>query len=91
MAYCKISVIDLFDLVVKLVKLLPTAEQNRLTYRVFFPEGGAKQLFSSQTVTIEEICYVSIGMVVHADEKVAPGAFEMSDLVSDKIDTEILQ
>jgi len=42
------------------VKLLPTAEQNRLTYRVFFPEGGAKQLFSSQTVTIEEICYVSI-------------------------------
>ena len=42
--------------------------------------------FSGSTVALEEICYITKGMVVHADEKVAQGAFELSDLVSDRKD-----
>ena len=33
-----------------------------------------------------DIAYISVGMVVHADEKVAKGAFELHDLVSDYCD-----
>ena len=32
---------------------------------------------------LDSICYISVGMVAHADEKVAQGAFELDDLVSD--------
>ena len=68
------------------VKLLPTDEQRNLTHRVFFPEDTEVQQFSAPTVTLDEICYISVGMVVHADEKRAPGAFELRDLVSDTRD-----
>ena len=68
------------------VKLLPTDEQRNLTYRAFFPEDTDVQQFSAPTVTLDEICYVSVGMVVHADEKKAQGAFELRDLVSDEKD-----
>ncbi len=68
------------------VTLLPTAEQRNLTYRAFFPDEGGEQRFSASTIPLEEICYISVGMVVHADEKVAQGAFELSDLVSDRED-----
>ena len=65
------------------VNLLPTNEQRELTYRVFFPEDTDFQSFSVPTVTLNEICYISVGMVVHADEKKARGAFELRDLVSE--------
>ena len=42
-----------------------------------------RRSFRAPTVTLAEICYISVGMVVHVDEKKAPGAFEMRDLVSD--------
>ncbi len=65
------------------VNLLPTNEQCELSYRVFFPEDTDLQSFSTPTVSLNEICYISVGMVVHADEKKAQGAFELRDLVSD--------
>ena len=68
------------------VSLLPTSEQRELTYRVFFPEDTDFQSVSVPTVTLDEICYVSVGMGVHADEKRAQGAFELRDLVSDTKD-----
>ena len=68
------------------VKLLATDEQRNLTYRVFFPEDADFQEFSVPTMTLDEICYISVGMVVHADEKKAKGAFELRDLVSDTKD-----
>ena len=68
------------------VNLLPTDVQDNLTYRVFFPEDNNFQQYSAPTVTLDEICYVSVGMVVHADEKKAQGAFELRDLVSDTKD-----
>ena len=66
------------------VTLLRTDEQRGLTHRVFFPEDPHLQEFSALTLTLKEICYNSKGMVVHADEKRAPGAFALRDLVSDR-------
>lgn len=68
------------------VKILPSNEQSKLTYRVFFPEDGFTDSSSVQVVPLEDICYVCIGMVVNAHEKLAPGAFEMKDLVVDTQD-----
>lgn len=65
------------------VRILPTDEQQKLTCRAFFPEEGEKVVFSGATVLLAEICYISVGMVVHADEREVQGAFELSDLVSD--------
>ena len=68
------------------VNLLSTDVQDNLTYRVFFPEDTDFQEFSAPTVRLDEIFYISVGMVVHADEKKAQGAFELRDLVSDTKD-----
>ena len=65
------------------VNLLPTNEQRELTYRVFFPEDTDFQSLLAPTVTLDEICYITKGMVVHAHEKKARGEFELKDLVSD--------
>ena len=67
------------------VHLLPTDIQANLTYRVFFPEDADAEEFLAPTVTLDKICYVTKGMVVHAHEKKAPGEFELKDLVSDTI------
>ncbi len=68
------------------VRLLATDEQQRLTYRAFFPEDTAVKQFSVSTVILKEIFYISVGMVVNAHEKLAPGAFDMKDLVADSQD-----
>ena len=70
------------------VTLLPSDEQSKLDYRVFFPEDTdtAVPRFSVSTVPLSQICYISKGMVVHADEDLARGAFELSDIVSDTPD-----
>ena len=65
------------------VTILPSSEQIKLSYRAFFPEDTSAHHFSGISLTLAEICYISIGMVVHADEKVAQGAFEMNALISD--------
>jgi len=65
------------------VRLLPTDEQQNLTHRAFFPEETEEASFSVPTVPLADVCYISVGMVVHADEKEAKGAFELSDLVAD--------
>ena len=68
------------------IKPLPTDEQCKLTYRAFFPEDVDLQQFSGPMVPLNKICYISVGMVVHADEKKAQGAFELRDLVVDEKD-----
>ncbi len=65
------------------VVTLPSDEQAKITYRVFFPEDKAKQSLTCSSVQLNSICYISKGMVVHADEKEARGAFELQNLVSD--------
>ena len=68
------------------VQLLLTDEQQNLTQRAFFPEDTTTQQFTMPTITLDHICYVSVGMVVHADEKRAEGEFGLKDLVSDEKD-----
>ena len=68
------------------VHLLPTDEQQNLTQRAFFPEDSDAPQFSIATITLNEICYISVGMVVHADEKRAEGEFGLKDVVSDEKD-----
>ena len=65
------------------VNLLSTNEQRELIYRVFFPEDTDFQSLLALTATLDEICYVTKGMVVHAHERKARGEFELRDLVSD--------
>ena len=68
------------------VTRLPSDEQTKLTNRAFFPEDKVKQLFVCPSMLLTQICYISKGMVVHADEKEARGQFELKDLVSDTKD-----
>jgi hypothetical protein len=68
------------------VTLLPTDEQAKLTYRAFFPEDRAASTFSCTSIELGSVCYISVGMVVHADEKVAKGEFELDDVVVDRKD-----
>jgi len=68
------------------LKILPSDQQQRLNHRAFFPEDTEASVFSKPTVLLESICYISKGMVVHADEKVAKGQFELDDLVSETKD-----
>src|SRR3990172_898631 len=65
------------------VKPLPTDEQRNLNYRAFFPEDAVTQDFACMTITLEELCYISVGMVVNADEKASQGAFTLQDLISE--------
>jgi len=67
------------------VKLLSTAPQRGLSVRAFFP-GGEQEDYCIPTTTLAELCYITKGMVVNADEKVAKGAFSMADLVVDMKD-----
>ena len=69
------------------VVTLPSDEQEKLTYRAFFPEDTASKSFAGKTLRLDQICYVSVGMVIHADEKAAKGAFLTSDLISDVQDS----
>ncbi len=69
------------------VTLLPTDKQDKLTYRAFFPEDRAVSTFSCTTIELGSVCYISVGMVVHANEKVAKGAFDLDDVVADTKDT----
>ncbi len=68
------------------VTMLPSDEQTKLTNRVFFPEDKAAQAFDCSSVLLTQTCYISKGMVVHADEDEAHGEFELRDLVSDSKD-----
>jgi hypothetical protein len=65
------------------VTLLSSNQQSKLTSRVFFPEDRVSAAFSCAALALDAICYISVGMVIHADEKVAKGAFLTSELVSD--------
>ena len=69
------------------VTKLATDEQRKLTPRqVFFPEdmpASGLEEYGNPTITLERICYISVGMVAHAHEKHAPGKFRLADLVAD--------
>jgi len=64
------------------VRLLPTDEQRNLTNRTFFPDDAVAKELKGATLRLEEIFYISVGMVTNADEKRAQGNFKLGDLLS---------
>ena len=66
---------------------LSSEEQKNLDERAFFPTDSYRAL-AVPNVPLGELCYVSVGMSVHADEKRAPGAFTLDDVVQDARDDE---
>lgn len=68
------------------VRLLPSAWQKSLDERAFFPDDLVAGTKACPTVPLNDICYISVGMVVNADEATAPGAFQMSDVVQEHRD-----
>ncbi|MFZ4394088.1 MAG: DUF6577 family protein [Kiritimatiellia bacterium] len=63
---------------------LATDEQRNLTYRAFFPKEVETEMCSrGRMVQLADVCYISKGMVVHADERQAQGVFRMEDVVVD--------
>ncbi len=70
------------------IELLPTDEQKNLDSRVFFPEDKKTNSTFDSCITIElsNICYLSVGMVVNSNEKLAKGAFTLGDLISETRD-----
>jgi len=66
---------------------LPTNRQGKLTPRqLFFPEdtpSKQSEEYGNPTVALDRICYISVGMVANAHERLAPGEFRLADLVSD--------
>ncbi len=67
---------------------LPSSPQAQATHRLFFleDEGEKQQEFEIETVPLEDLVYVSVGMVAHANEKLCKGDFKLEDLVSNKHD-----
>jgi adenine-specific DNA-methyltransferase len=64
------------------VTLLPSAPQAALTYRAFFPDDAPKLDYACTTVPLADVCYISVGMVINADEKAVQSAFKTRDLLS---------
>ena len=65
------------------IKVLPTDEQKKLTYRAFFPQEERGNLTGTP---LEEICYITYGLRPSSDEHEAKGEFVTADLVSEKRD-----
>ncbi|HZL52745.1 MAG TPA: Eco57I restriction-modification methylase domain-containing protein [Terracidiphilus sp.] len=63
------------------VIMLPSTVQSQATYRVFFPEEKSTQTFAGKILPLHSICYISVGMVINADEKKSKGAFLTGDLI----------
>jgi Eco57I restriction-modification methylase len=67
---------------------LPSSPQNEATHRLFFleDEGELQQEFEVETLPLDDLVYVSVGMVAHANEKLCKGDFKLEDLVSNQHD-----
>jgi len=65
---------------------LISGTQSLLSESLFRPNYELSKSSESKFATLGEICYVSVGMAIHADEKKAQGSFIAEDLVSEKKD-----
>jgi hypothetical protein len=64
-------------------QVLNTSRQEEFLESLFRLDGQAKSENESRFVKLGAICYVSVGMAIHADEKKAQGLFKAEDLVSE--------
>ena len=67
------------------VRKIPSATQSKLNERAFFPSDIYVPP-PNPTIPLGDICYISVGMVVHAHERHAPGKFTLDDVTSDEKD-----
>jgi hypothetical protein len=63
--------------------VLPSDEQAKLTYRVFFPQVDQHGDFTCPTLPIGDICYLSYGLAASSDEKMHKGEFITEDVTQD--------
>ncbi|NLV41309.1 MAG: hypothetical protein GXY15_08790 [Candidatus Hydrogenedentes bacterium] len=70
---------DVFGEVVK----LSSDEQAKSSYRAFFPHDDEHDGFTSPTLPICEICYLSYGLAASSDEKLHKGEFVTQDVTQD--------
>jgi adenine-specific DNA-methyltransferase len=63
--------------------MLPSNEQAKMTYRVFFPQVDQHGGFSCPTLPIGNICYLSYGLAASSDEKLHKGEFITDDVTQD--------
>ncbi|MGH7964370.1 MAG: Eco57I restriction-modification methylase domain-containing protein [Candidatus Binatia bacterium] len=67
--------------------MLPSVPQCESTYRIFQPDSHKGAVSTVvKTVPLQKICYVSVGAVVHADEREHHDEFKLEDLVQDYAD-----
>ena len=64
----------------RLAEPLPSAPQTELGTRVFRSDIATVQV-GGETVPLCEVCYISKGMVIHADERKAHQAFKAANLI----------
>lgn len=65
------------------LEFLPSANQTEFNIALFRPDSFLDDhTFTINCVELGKICYVSKGMVVHADERTCKGAFKLEDLIS---------
>lgn len=68
------------------VAALPAAPQATFGVTLFRPDGRGPAESSGEFVSLERICYISVGMVIHADERRAHLAFKAEELISPERD-----
>ena len=71
-----------FDLNSEAMPAIPQQEAGAGLFRI----NSAAAEISIAFVPLDSICYISVGMVIHCDEKKAQGLFKAEDLVSDRLD-----
>ena len=64
------------------LEALPSAPQARFGPALFRPDGQEPMEVGEAFVPLERICYISKGMVIHADEQRYQGDFAMEDVLS---------
>lgn len=64
------------------IEKLPSDKQIDLTHRAFFPGEKTEFDFACNMLPLNDLCYISVGMVINADEKKSKGAFLTSELIS---------
>ncbi len=64
-------------------EVLPTAPQAELGTAVFKPDTAKPTGTTVRFVPLEMICYISVGMVINANERGYQGAFTADDVLAD--------
>jgi adenine-specific DNA-methyltransferase len=67
-------------------KRLTPGAQSEIGVALFRPDESVKTVAYDGVVDLGSFCYVSKGMVIHSNERIAQGSFKAEDVVSDSQD-----